>query len=270
MLNLIDRYLVSKKIFISAILFFTAIMCNHSNGQDTSSSNFYNQIKNYDLSSVFNPDSIIDDGNIKYKHRDPLGYIDTNYQRFQIHFTSIVKSKFNPYEYKILGKTKVKDNICSFTGTITVIAADFDTSRLMKEIGFPTYKEGYITGHIQIYEDKNQSFSGFINGQLSTDCYIYNKGKINYNALMLVADGFFNNQFEGEWTSYKTGKTKKCNWGDCRIPDSKYLDGGTGEFYPEEKYIDNGWRNYYNCLTGSMDDKKTKEAERIENIEWWK
>lgn len=257
--------------FITTFFLLTFFIGKYSLGQN--SLNFLDRIKNYDLTNVFNPDSITDDGNEKYKRLDPIGYIDTNFQRFQIHFTSFVKDKTNPYQYNVSGKTKVKDNVCSFIGTITAIAASYDTSSLMKDIGFPTYKEGYIKAQVLINENKNQQGSGIIKGELTTDIYFDNKGNIHYNGLMLIADSYSNNQVEGKWTSYKTGKTKKCNWGDFRIPDSRGFDGGTGEFMPEEKYLDNGWRNYYEYLMineVNKNDPKSIEVKQIEKKEWWK
>jgi hypothetical protein len=230
-----------------AIIFkilLTVYLPYQSSGQRPGDVDFYNRLKNYDLSSVFNPDSITDDGNKKFNRPDPLGYIGDNYQRFKIHLLSVVKSNSNPYEYKISGKTKVRDNVCSFEGTITVIEATYDTSSLMRDIGFPTFKQGLITGHVKISEDRAQPGSGTIEGKLTTDIYFDDKNKIHYQALMLVADGFCNNQFEGKWTSYKTRKVKKCNWGDFRIPDSRELDFGTGEFSVNPAYEVNGWENY--------------------------
>ena len=252
------------------LFLLTFFVLKQSSGQIAKSLSFYKKIKDYDLSSVLNPDSITDDGNEKQRRPELLGFIDSSFQRFQIHFTSFVKSKSNPYEYVIIGKTKIKDNICNFKGTITVVAAIYDTTSLMRDIGFPTYREGNITSKVMLYEDKKQYGSGTITGELSTDIYFDDKGKIYYSALMLVADGYSNNQFKGSWTSYNTGKTKKCNWGDFRIPESDGLDGGTGEFMPQEKYLDNGWRDYYNYLIGGLDESKRLEAERIENIKWWR
>src|SRR5438552_2903490 len=103
-----------------------AFLYEQSPGQNTVNLNFYNKVKDYDLSGVFSTDSIIDDANKKYKRPEPLGYIDSIYQRFQIHVMSIAKSKSNPYEYKITGKTKVKENICDFVGRITIINATYD------------------------------------------------------------------------------------------------------------------------------------------------
>ncbi len=61
---------------------------------------------------------------------------------------------------------------------------------------------------------------------------------------MLINDSFSNNGFIGTWTSYKTNTSKKCNWGDYRIPDCGDLDSGTGEFMVSSKYIKNGWLEY--------------------------
>jgi hypothetical protein len=268
MLNKTERRLLK---FIGSIFLITILIGSNLFGQNSSS--FMNKINNYDLSSVFNPDSITDDGIEKYKRPEILGYIDTTFQRFQIHFISLKKDKSNPYKYDVSGKTKVKDNICSFIGTITVIAATYDTSSLMTLIGFPKYKGGFITGQVLIYEDKNQIASGSIKGELKTEIYFDDKEQIHYSALFLVADGFSNNQFEGNWTSYKSGITKKCNWGDFRIPDSNGFDGGTGEFIPMEKYLVNGWQNYYDYLkinAVNENEPKSIEVKRIEETEWWK
>ncbi|WP_260390444.1 hypothetical protein [Riemerella anatipestifer] len=66
---------------------------------------------------------------------------------------------------------------------------------------------------------------------------IDNKGQFRYDALNFFSDGFSNNQFVGSWTSYKTNITKRCNWGDYRIPESGDLDIGVGEFSVKDKYL---------------------------------
>ena len=244
-------------------------------GQNISTENLIKKIVMYDLVKVFNPDSISEGeevGEQKYIRDEPLGFIDTCYQRFQIHFSKFSKSQTNPYLYQISGKTKVKDNICNFSGKLTVVEVEYDTSSLMKNIGLPMYKRGYITSQLTINEDDKQMGSGVIEGSLYTDFYIDNRDKIHYDALLLVADGFRNNQFIGKWTSYKTSKSKKCNWGDYRIPKSGDLDIGTGRFHPNEKYIDNGWKSYLLNLRSNFETAESaevKEANRIENIKWW-
>lgn len=261
---------MSKRKIIFSIFILIYFTSYHALAQQNGTHSCYEKIKNYDLSIVFNPDSITDDGFEKYKRPEILGYIGNNFQRFQIHFTSFIKSKTNPYEYRVSGKTKVKDNINSFTGTVTVFDANFDNSSLMNDLGFPKYKASYITSKVLLYEDKSQPNAGYIKGDLSTDIYFDDIGQVHYHSLILVSDSYSNNQFKGQWTSYKNGKSKKCNWGDFRIPESNGLDGGTGEFMPMEKYLDYGWRNYYTIQIGSSDDAKRIAAERIEYDKWWK
>jgi hypothetical protein len=198
---------------------------------------------------------------------EPLGYIGDNYQRFYIHYISVVKSKDNPTKYYVNGKTKVKNKIHSFKGTITIIKAMLDTSY---NHDYGKYKSGTITCKINFYEVSLQNASGFIQGELSTDFIVDERGKINYDAMDAVSDGFSNNQCTATWTSYKTGKSKKCNWGDFRIPDSGDLDIGAGGFIPHVKYEQNGWQNYRLAQGFSDNDEKTKKAQRIEEIEWWR
>jgi hypothetical protein len=83
------------------------------------------------------------------------------------------------------------------------------------------------------------------------------------------ADGFKNNQFEGTWTNYRMTITKKCNWGDFRIPNSEKLDSGTGEFIPTETYLKYGWQSYRDMASGNSEDKKTIDAIKLEDTKWW-
>src|SRR5690348_15716834 len=99
--------------------------------QDHNDSLLYRIVLSKDLSNVINPDSIIDDEGKKYKRPDPLGFMDTNFYRLYIHFTSFKQSRKNPIVYNINGKTKFKNNICAITGTLVINTAEFDSSRLM-------------------------------------------------------------------------------------------------------------------------------------------
>jgi len=85
---------------------------------------------------------------------------------------------------------------------------------------------------------------------------------------MLVADGYYNNQCKAAWTSYKTRKSKKCNWGDFRMPDSEELDQGTGDVSINEKFIKFGWETFVKAYLGNHEEQK--KALEIENKAWWK
>lgn len=235
-------------------------------------SDFFTQIKNYDLSVVIMADSIFADEEDMIKRAEILGFIGDNYQRFHIHFISIIQNPLNPYEYFAYGKTKVKENICSFQGTIKVVE-----SRLYNETdipvdieGLPNYKQGYAECEVNLYEDRKEKSTGFFFGKLKTSFLIDDKGEFRYDAISFVADGFCNNQFVGTWTSYVTKSTKRCHWGDYRIPESGNFDIGAGEFSVDDKYVKNGWENYKLAWGTYPETPEVKKARQKEKEEWWK
>jgi hypothetical protein len=194
---------------------------------------------------------------------EPIGFIGTNYERFYIHYISVVRDLANPYRYIIQGKTRVKDHICSFTGTITVVKA-----KLFKQSDDPRYKQGELVCKVDFREDSTQNGSGHIQGMLTTNFYLDKKHTIHYDTIDAVGDGYANNQCEAIWTSYKTHQSKVCNWGDFRMPNCGDLDQGVGDVSINEKYIHNGWENYIMTYRGNSNQSKT--ALKEENRKWWK
>jgi hypothetical protein len=251
----------------TTIIIFTVLLYSKSYAQDTITSNFYNQIKTYNLAKIWTAKSfLIEDGSEKVERAEILGFIGDNYQRFFIHINKVRRNPINPYEYIVSGKTKVRGIICSFQGKIKVKQA-----RVYKIGDIPIYKQGFATCYVILYENKKQSSAGFIKGELKTNFLIDNKGQFRYDAISFVADGFSNNQFIGNWTSYKTYKTKKCNWGDYRIPECDWQNGcdiGAGEFSISDKYIKNGWENYR--LAYGPDTPESVKARKKEDELWWK
>lgn len=237
--------------------------------QETPTTDFFVQIKNYDLSVIMAADSIFADEEEMIKRAEILGFIGDNYQRLHIRFISIIKNPLDPYEYFAYGKTKVKENICSFQGTIKITKSGLYKENDLSDI-FPTYKQGYAELKVNLYEDSKQNSTGFFSGKLTTHFIIDNKGVFKYDALMFVADGFSNNQFVGTWTSYKTKSTKKCNWGDYRIPESGNLDSGAGEFIADDKYVKNGWENHKLAWSTYPETPEVKKARQKEDEQWWK
>ena len=250
--------------------------------QETLTSDFFTQIKNYNLSVVIMADSIQDDGSDVFPRAEILGFIGDDFQRFDIHFISMVQNKSNPYEYFAYGKTKVKNIICEFKGTITVKEAKLDEKDSLEKYKYNklndvyepdnsvTYKQGYVICEVALYEDQKQKNTGFIIGNLISNFLLDTKGKIQYDAYYAVGDGFSNNGFIGTWTSYKTGKSKKCNWGDYRIPESEDLDVGTGVFLINDKYVKNGWKNFVLAWQAYPDTHKVIKARQKEQEQWWK
>lgn len=184
----------------------------------------------------------------------PLGYIGNNYQRMVMSFERI--KKLSATEYSVDGYSKVMGNVGKFAGVFRVIEA-----RKFKEIdyGIEDYlkgsvkKQGYVIAEFIINEDARQKKSGVFRGVLITGWYINMEDKMILGDLC-SGDCGNNNQFYGEWTSYKGGSPKAVAWGLYRIPMSSCLDVGAGEFFPAEKYLDNGWREY--CV-----EQKQRDAE---------
>ena len=106
---------------------------------------------------------------------EPFGFIGSNYQRFYIHYTSVTKNPSNPYQYLVKGKTRVKNNICSFTGTITVKQAK---RNLEPNEAYPKYKYGYLISEVNLKEDPKQPGSGTIKDKLTTYRYINERGQL--------------------------------------------------------------------------------------------
>lgn len=246
------------------IIFLTVLLFGKTYAQDTTTTSFFEQIRNHDLSTILMADSI-DNSIEKFKKLEIIGFIGDDYQRLFIHFVSMIQNPTNPYEYLVYGKTKVKETICSFQGTITIRNA-----RMYKNAEFPDYQQGYTTCDVMLYEDKKERSTGFFKGTLTTNFIIDMKGKFSYDALLFYADGFANNQFVGSWTSYKTSAIKKCHWGDYRIPKCGDLDNGAGAFIVSTKYLKNGWENYKKAYSYNPNESETQKARQKENEQWWK
>jgi hypothetical protein len=208
------------------------------------------QIDKYDFSTIFlfgeyNYDLVI------------RGYIGSNYQRLQIHLISVVKNPENSREYFVYGKSKVNRNICEFLGTIELM-----TARFYKESDIDTIKQGFVIAKYKLNENQNQKHTGIFTGYLKSNWYIDNGGRIMYDDLSTIADGYKNNEFVGVWKNYNGKSVKTCNWAHGRIPYSRELDTGAGEFYPDEKYRENGWVEYM--------EEYDKFVKNREENKWWK
>ena len=263
------------------VFVFGLLLGKQGFAQEVETTDFYKEMKNYDLSIVLMADSISTDWGI-FERSEILGFIGDNYQRFYIHFISIIQNSTNPYEYFAYGKTKVKENICEFQGIIKVISAEvynemyemyefYEDSELYEK----SYnkKRGFTDCEVVLYENKQHSYSGFFKGKMRSYFYIDTvTGTFRYDDLESYSDSFENNQFTGNWTSYKTKNSKKCNWGNYRIPDSGDLDIGAAYFSVDKEYVKNGWENYMLLLSGDFEEDSVeyKKALQKENEKWWK
>ena len=191
---------------------------------------------------------------------DLLGYIG-NGQRLYMHFDTIYKDPVNPYCYHVAGASKVKQNLCRFTGRIDLhsFAPNEESDSLVKRY--------HLKAQYQLNEDANQRGSGFFAGRLTSCFYIY-QDSVYFDDVESGEDSYNNNQFEGRWTSYRTKVSKKANFGIGRIPDSGNLDVGAAEFHvdPEKQHL--GWESYTKAFETETPEGQKAQAE--EDREWWK
>ena len=235
------------------------------------STDYYAALKGKNLSALWlatnrmHPDRQYSQGK-SVAFPDPIGFIGPGYQRFYLHYTSIRPDAASPYVYRVAGKTRVKNNICAFTGTITVARA-----RLYQapNAEFPQFREGELTCQVALAEDRQQPGSGTIRGTLTTYFYVDKQGQPQYNLLEMYADLFSNNECVGTWTSYASQQRKACNWGDFFIPEAGPLRAGDTEFQIAPRYLANGWQTYQQVKAGAEDAPATKKALAEENRPWW-
>ena len=234
---------MKKQMIIALLLAWAAQMSFAKMPND----NLKAQLLRYDYSQVL-------------MENDFLGYIG-NGQRLYMHFDTIYKDPVKPQYYHVEGKSKVKQNLCSFTGGITIhsFAPNEESDSLVKRY--------HLKAQYQLNEDANQRGSGFFAGRLTSDFFIY-RDSICFDEMEGGEDGYNNNQFEGRWTSYRTKISKKANFGIGRIPDSGDLDVGTAEFYvtPNKQHL--GWESYMKAFETVTPEGQKAQAE--EDREWWK
>jgi hypothetical protein len=196
-----------------------------------------------------------------------LGYIGDNYQRMRIAITSATKQTGQPDTYNVTGKSMVKGVVRSFSGTMKITKVGSNPeSELDEEYKSEQIKEaGLVFGEYHFSEDAKLTNTGKFDGHFVTYWIVDMGGKLQYDEVMMGADGYLNNQFAGTWTSFRTKTKKPASWGDSRIPVSGDLDIGAGEFSPDEKYVANGWQGHRAAYW-----KQDKRALAEENRQWWK
>jgi len=142
------------------------------------------------------------------------GIIGDNHQRIKIAFTLIEQSTDDVLLYHVSGKSKVKNNICDFYGSIKI-----DSIREVSNSQFGVDNEkvnsvairGVLFASYHFYETKNQQHSGVFAGKLMTRWYINKIGELSYDDLDSIADGYVNNAFVGSWSLHGSDDKRICN-----------------------------------------------------------
>ena len=231
------------------IVLITGCVCHHAFAQDHSADwirkledsgsagskpntkNVIAQYSRYDFSQPIRPQS------------DFLGFIEPNYQRLNVYFERVSKSKTDPRVYVVKGASVVKGNRCDFTGTIKLT----EVREYLRDEEYTSQginRHGIAIGTFRFEEDPKQKHVGVFEGMMILYWYVDQKGRVRYDDMEIGADGYRNNQYVSTWTQYGSKTGKAANWGEYRIPMSGDLDIGDGEFSVNPKYLDNGWRDF--------------------------
>ncbi len=228
---------------------------------ELNTTNYLNDFNVYDFSDIWT----------QTKETLIFGIIGKNHQRIRMKFLSVKKNPKNINEYFVYGKSKVKNNILEFKGTITLKKV-LKLNRLSYGVD-EIYKgkvkyQGVLIGDYFLKENSSKKGSGIFKGTVYSKWCIFNKSEnqISYDTINNYSDSFENNSFIGTWKSFKKEKEKLCNWGDYRVPMANDdFDWGTGDFSPSDKYLKYGWEGYRNAKHNT-----NKKAIEIEYKKWWK
>ena|GEM_PF-1433341 len=197
-------------------------------------------LKKYDFAPIF---THIDNSFV-------FGVIGNNMQRLRVHLDKVKKNSPSSNIYEVVGQSKVRNNLCRFTGTITISTArKWANNKILdgildrdEQVASSIAMRGIAAGDYEFREDPAQKNSGIFRGKFTTLFYVdKSSGSLHYDDLNSYSDSYLNNAFVGVWTDYKEKTTKRARWGDWRVPNSEDLDIGAGEFYPADKYRSNGW-----------------------------
>ena len=101
--------------------------------------------------------------------------------------------------------------------------------------------QGIAFGRYSFKENPDQNHVGIFEGNMALWWYVDKDGKVRFDDIRKHSDFYKNNQYCGIWTEYGKSKSKPCNWGEYRIPFSRDLDIGAGEFSANPKYFEKGW-----------------------------
>jgi hypothetical protein len=219
---------------------------------DLSADSTKNILSKYDLSTLFKDY----EGNYLVPNN---GFYGKSFYRIEMYFSDVQKDSLNPAVYHLKGKSRFKNNILPFEGSFTVesLVAFTDPNLDIEALENWGLKNAFsLKGTFKIDEDKSRDGSGFYQGKFTTDFGVNkdDRAEIWYYSQTpnTMGAGY---QFDGNWTSYKTGKVNYAMWASdlFMIANGILKDFSIGERDIEinKKYRHLGWENFW------------------ENEEWW-
>ncbi|MFD2286661.1 hypothetical protein GJU39_18840 [Pedobacter petrophilus] len=255
------------------LLCLWSITCLFNSGvkaQPAGTTNFYSNIKNYNLAPLWRADrlrllSLKQD----QPFPEPYGILGKNNQRFYIHYTSVSKDAGNPYRYNVQGKTRVGNQVRTFTGTITVKQAGIfkPGENPYAPEPFKGYKRGQLICQVALTEAKTAPGSGTIAGEVTTDFCLNSQNQLLYDTIDFGIDGYGNNKFTGTLKALNSKVGQKLQYGDYSFLDSEFNDVDGITVPPKyEKY---GWKSFLDAIPSDV-RPASKAAIAEEKRQWWK
>ena len=184
-----------------------------------------------------------------------IGVIGDERQKMQLVFLSM--TQINETRYEATGKSKVRDNICDFKGTIEITE--------IREF------EGFLRPYGVKYhfeEDKNQSGTGVFEGTFLGSCEENDEG-ILFDIVNCLSGLRRSYDFNGTWRSYRTGATRSTSWGNHRwLLPGTFNDGQ--EYTRAENYRSIGWGPYFDRQSHSSEGKQAEREYQEQWVDWWK
>lgn len=210
------------------------------------------------------------------------GFYGDDRYRIEFYISGVAVDTANPFVVKLSGKSKYKENINEFMGTVTIdsLFAYRDLTYNYREFvqylpedttqkfeGDTTTATYHAKGTFSLAEDSNQANAGNYSGQFYMDFiprYNDEREIEGYNLWFNTDNnsrraGFL---FDGQWTSYKNGEQKPVIFArDLFMFANQILENfsyGEREIEINEKYRALGWENYWEAEEWWSDKNDTK------------
>lgn len=209
--------------------------------------------------TLFNSEHFIyewkDGRSLYYEQSSFNGILGNNYARIEIYINPQVE-RTDSLTFKVTGKSKVKKNICDFTGEIQVKHI-YDIWERADDPDSPDYY--LMVCNYLFKEDEAQYGTGFFKGTYGVYCHIdEDNKKVCLDIDLGGGDGYNQRNYVGTWQSYKTKAIKRCIWAEHRLPYTFDFDIGDGEIRVNPKYNSPEWEQW-----------KSEYFNPEEKIRWW-
>ena len=194
------------------------------------------------------------------------GVLGNDFKRIEVYFyTDALKT--DSVTYSVRGRTKVKKNICDFSGEVKIkkIYHVFE-----RDTDSPDYYK--IIADYSLREDSVQKGSGVFRGILGAYGYVTDDAPevIKVDNTDQDGDGYMNRSYVGTWQSYKTPAiVKRCMWGDNRLPFRFDFDIGAGEIRVNSKYASPEWDRFMEGKDLDVVEPESGDSRATYKDPWW-